>query len=424
MPTVQRELVEKGISFQRGFVTTPLCCPSRSSLLTGNYAHTTGCLINRCAKQFDETTALAPHLKGAGYRTALVGKYLNDYVSLSPRVPRGWSRWVAFEQPGYTDYRLVIDGTVVRQTEHSTDRLAKEAVAFIESVKEGPFLLYFAPFAPHNPAEQSPLDSATAFSDLPPWRPASYNEADVSDKPGWVRALKPLLPKEQDAGDQFHKKQLRSLLAVDRAVGQILEALARTGALSSTVIFYLSDNGLSWGEHRIRDQKACPYEECLRVPFVVRAPGVTPRVEQQAMVLNIDVAPTIFEMAGVQTRREGQSLVPLMQSPGAPWRKEFLLENFTLRFHGIRTARWKYVVYPDTHEDELYNLGEDPHELDNLSDDPEHAEIIGDLKSRLKALSPGEFKVLKPAGKKAPTRPRGRPQKSATPREPPGGGNE
>ncbi len=406
MPILQRELVAWGVTFTNAFVTTPLCGPSRASLLRGQYAHNTGVLTNGGgdlpaeregrhpggAEAFDDRSTLATWLKAAGYRTGLFGKYLNGYMRLTTRVPPGWDEWVVFAG-GYFGYPLNDNGVVRRvgsePDDYGTDVIARRAVSFIERGGTAPLFVYLAPFAPHDPATPHPQDAA-AFRDLTPWRPPSYNEADVSDKPQWVRRLPSLTAARQVEGDEFRRRQLRSLQAVDRAIGQVIEALRRTGRLENSTILFTADNGLSWGEHRWLDRKSCPYEECVRVPFVVRGPGIPAGRTDPHFVLNIDVAPTFADLAGVRPGLpvDGRSLLSLLRGADPGWRGEILLEYWgaaALTWSAIRTERWKYVEY-ENGDRELYDLVADPYEMTNVVDFPQVGAVLPDLRRRLDAL--------------------------------------
>jgi N-acetylglucosamine-6-sulfatase len=394
MPRVTQKLVNHGITFTNAVVSNSLCCPSRSSILTGRYSHSTRVYRNEPPLggfvAFRDASTIATWLRrGAGYRTALVGKYLNGYVSNS-YVPPGWTRWFAFTNLGYYTYGLNIDGNLSpnqARSVYSTDALAAEARRFIRASSR-PFFLYFAPFAPHSPATPAKRH-AYAFPDLEPWRPPSYNEEDVSDKPAWLRAHPPFVT---GRGDRFRRKQLRTLLAVDEAVSGIVSTLARTGKLRNTIIVYTSDNGFMWGEHRLHG-KGFAYEESIRVPFIVRYDRLVPapRVEP-SLVGNIDFAPTFAALAGVSAPgAEGRSLVPLLRSPTATSRKAFLLEHLrpptasTIPFPtycGLRTEPYSFVTYA-TGERELYDLVNDPYQLQSLARDPTFATTVADLRARL-----------------------------------------
>jgi N-acetylglucosamine-6-sulfatase len=399
MPNVQRELVGKGVTFSNGFVVNSLCCPSRASLLTGLHSHSTGVYLNTGRRggfgAFRDASTVATWLQSSGYRTGYFGKYLNGYPPHSGYVPPGWSRWTAFSG-FYHDYWLNQDGLPVwyggRPEEYSTDVLAEEAVSFVRST-QGPVFLVYAPYAPHSPATPA-RRHADAFQDLDPWRPPSYNEADVSDKPFWLRSRAPLNPGQRAAVDALRRNQLRSLLAVDEGVGRLVEALGETGRLENTLIVYTSDNGLAWGEHR-RTSKMDPYEESIRVPFVVRYDAlVTGRRRDPSLVLNIDLAPTFAHVAAVSTPYvEGRSLRPLLVSPGSRWRTDFLVEHLRSgptnagipSYCAVRDERSILVSY-ETGEDELYDLARDPHQLENLSRRPEFAAKLRAKRARLVRL--------------------------------------
>ena len=314
-----------------------------------------------------------------------------------PYQPPGWSYWSAFKVPNYYSYRLVENRKEVvygsTTADYSTKVVARKAVAFIDSTPPSqPLFLYFAPFAPHEPATPASADQ-TLFSTLAKWRPPAFNEADVSDKPLWIRKLPLLTSTQIKTQDAFRLKQLRSLAAVDRGVRDIVNALIRTGRMSNTAIVFASDNGLSWGEHRWRF-KDCVYDECIRIPFMVLAPGVAPRVDSSFVALT-DLAPTFAEWAGVNppVSVNGVSLVGLLANPGRPWRQELLIEvlehaeknaNEGL-FSGVRTHRYAYAEHT-TGEVELYDMKVDPNQLTNIAGDPANAGLIAQLSSLVASL--------------------------------------
>lgn len=381
MPEVRRSLVDRGVTFDESFVSSPLCCPSRASILTGAYPHTTGVytqgLPHGGFRAFDDSTTIATVLHDAGYRTGFFGKYLDSYQSgaLSGYVPPGWDRWVAFVHSDYVDYGLTVDGDVRRYGrapgDYSTDVLADQVDAFIRATDDPLFAIY-APAAPHAPATPAPVDRG-AFSDLPPWRPPSFDEADRSDKPRHVERLRPLGPERIAALEELRKDQYRSLQAVDRAVARLVGALEDTGRLEDALVVFTSDNGLLWGEHRWL-KKEMPYEEAIRVPLVVRADALTggaPRSVDR-LVGNIDLAPTVAEVAGVSLPdAEGRSLVPLLEGERVPWRHELLIEHMKGRnpvptYCAVRSDHALFATF-STGERELYDLDTDPFELENLA---------------------------------------------------------
>jgi N-acetylglucosamine-6-sulfatase len=401
MPKVRHLLGDHGITFKNAFVSNPICCPSRASILTGLYSHTTRVYHNATAlpfggwKAFDPTSTVATWLDAAGYRTALLGKYLNGYTGTS--IPPGWDRWfVTYRDSAYYDY-TASDNGVLRQfgskpSDYGTTVLAERAVSFIESTDPTtPLFLHLSPHAPHAPSIPAPGDG-TAFGDLGKFRPPNYNEEHVGDKPKHIREL-PLMDKEvRKKVDKSRLLQYRSLLAVDRAVADVVAALEATGRLSNTLIVFTSDNGMAWGEHRWH-RKVVPYEESIRVPMVIRFdPALGAARADSNLVLNIDLAPTFAEVAGLPSPiAEGRSLVPLFASPDVAWRSAFLIEHKRAAKHepptycGIRTERYVFVEY-STHEKELYDLAVDPYQLLNRAKKPSYQALRNTLRSRLKEL--------------------------------------
>ena len=420
MPRTRAELADSGIEFKNGFMTTPLCCPSRASILTGSYAHRTGVYKNGGnnggADDFADGSTLATWLQAAGYRTSLIGKYLNGYPQLwtppaPPYAPPGWTEWRGARRVSHFDPILVEPdgmGGYVQNTytgAYFSDLLREKAKTFIsDSVAAGePFFLYLAFKAPHLPQEPATRHEGM-FQSIPPWRPPSYNEADVSDKPDWVKAL----PGQNSAElDQIRIDQLEMLQAVDEAIGGnpafgivgIMEHLRNLGIADDTIVVYFADNGWYWGEHRLR-AKNNPYEEAIRSPMFVRYPPLAPlkRVEDR-FALNIDFAPTFAELAGVGVPilHDGESLVRLFDGTTPTWRTDFLAESWpgSHPWALVRDAQWKYTELPITPGDpetlfevELYDLATDPYELTNVESDPANATRIMDMYNRLRDLRP------------------------------------
>ena len=433
MPEVQEELAGAGITFSNAFVSTALCCPSRSSLLKGQYANTTGVFTNMQplggALNFDDSTTLATWLQSAGYRTGLYGKYLNGYSALwtaggTPYVPPGWDEWHAFRGAGYYDYRLIEHGAGYDHADnlyasgcatytdcpgdmglcpgpqnYSTDVLLAKALTFLDQSAGEPFFLYFAPYAPHGPACPAEQDVGS-FGSIAAWRPPNWNEADVTDKPAWVQSLCPMGPGKQSRIDNFRKMQLESLQAVDRAVGALMDKLREIGADQSTLVLFTGDNGYAWGAH-CHGPKRCPYDECMRVPLFIRYPALVsgPRTESR-FGLNIDHAFTFAELAGLvpPTSQQGRSMAPLLADNEPAWRTDFLYEqwldaddedNETVppTLAAVRSTQWKYVEYV-TGETELYDQVADPFELQNQTLNPAYADVKADLAARLRQLRP------------------------------------
>ncbi len=286
MPAVERLLVASGVTFTNAYVTTSTCCPSRASILTGQYAHNTGVLANNPrdggAEHFRSASTIATWLRDAGYRTALVGKYLNGYGRESLVTPPGWGDWHAFVDAAYYRQRLSENGVVrsfgTGPRAYATDVLANRAVRFIRAAGNEPFFLYFAPFAPHLPATPARRHTGT-FAGIAPWRPSSYAEADVEHE-GAV-AVAAGLGTGQSGSHRPRSHPHARVAAGGRRRGGRDHARRRPdrGSSANTVVLFTSDNGYSWGEHRWAG-KECPYEECMRVPLVVRHPGLGGRAAE------------------------------------------------------------------------------------------------------------------------------------------------
>ena len=423
MPRTRKEIAEQGLELPNAFITTPLCCPSRSSILSGQYAHRHGVYKNDGnnggADDFADTSTLATWLQAAGYRTALIGKYLNGYNNLwpsgsPPYVPPGWTVWQGLKRVSFFDWIFIEpDGLGGYQEaaggsdpeDYLTDVLRERAKRFItESVVAGePFFLYLAFKAPHLPQIPAPRHEGT-LQHIPPWRPPSYNEADVSDKPSWVQAL-PLQSSAQL--DQIRIDQLEMLQAVDEAIGGnpaygivgIMEHLQTLGVADDTLVIFISDNGWLWGEHRLR-AKNQPYEESIRTPMMIRYPKLIPlpRTDER-FALNIDIAPTLAELAGIGVPifEDGSSMVRVLDGTAPSWRADLLAEAWpgTHPWATVREAQWKYTEIPLTPGDpatlfevELYDLVNDPYELENVASDPQHAARIAAMAARLRQLRP------------------------------------
>ena len=399
MPLVQEHLVRRGVLFRNAFVSSPLCCPERASFLAGGFhTHNTGVLTNELpnggALKFFDTDTLPVRLQRAGYRTAMIGKYLNDYVLLQPYIPPGWTTFI--QATGGTDWTVYpatigsstpdapAQGVEVQMSQYLTDFLQAQAVNFIREADASPFFLYLAPFAPHTPAIPAPDDAALFANYL--YRARGYKEDDVSDKPYGQDSI----PRYDTAlRDALHRRQLQSLQAVDRAVGAVVQELERRGQLEQTLLVFTSDNGYLWGEHW-QEGKVQPFEESIRVPLVVRMPGVLPREDARLIVANLDVPTTIFEVAGIpRTDTDGQSLWPLLLDPQREWRSEFLIESYSAHkkwfWAGLRTDRYKYVEYA-TGPKMLFDLLQDTYELQNQIDNPAVQSLVQTLAARLDTL--------------------------------------
>jgi N-acetylglucosamine-6-sulfatase len=413
MPEVNRRIGDKGETFENFFVSFPLCCPSRATYLTGQYAHNHNVLGNSAPtggfSRLDSSNTLPVWLQGDGYYTGHIGKYLNGYGGRTTRtlVPPGWSEWHAAVNPVQSvyDYELNENGGLIHYgtapTDFKGDVITAKAVSFINgrAPSSTPFFLSVAYTAPHsggpNPNPQPPGDCegsakpaprhANAFNSEPLPRPPSFNEADVSDKPQQIRN-QPLL--DADAIDNITRRyrcRLESLLHVDEGVSSIVDALKDNDELKDTLVIYTSDNGFFHGEHRINNGKNKLYEEANRDPLLIRGPGIPKDKTVRDIVVNADIAPTILDATGAQAGRaqDGRSLFTYADKPSAKRGRELLLETATST--GIRTTRYAYIER-DTGEKELYDLENDPFELENRAGDPSFAAVQTALAQRLAAL--------------------------------------
>ena len=404
LPRLPGLLAERGLSFTRAYAAQALCAPSRASILTGQYSRSHGVLGNEPPSQGfvafrrHEAQSLAPWLKAAGYRTALVGKYMNGYAygAGDAYVPPGWDEWfghlAATEDGRYYDYWVNDNGDVRRYgeqpEEYSADVETQRAVRFIRDSagRPEPLFLLLGPQAPHVPATYASRHGADFRYAVAP-RVPSFNESDVSQKPSWVRQIRPLTDADIDNADKLERFRLRSLQAVEEMVQAVIQALAETGRLERTYVVFTSDNGLLMGQHRAVAVKSNAYEESIGIPLIVRGPGV-PVGRTDAFALTVDLAPTLLELAGapVPDSVEGRSLAPFLRGAApASWRTDVLVEN-----HGagpsytLRTSDWMYN-HQDTEEIELYDMKADPYQIKNLRRQADPA-LLDSLESRIRAL--------------------------------------
>ena len=409
MPNLQQLLGDQGARFENFIVPLSLCCPSRTTMLTGEYTHNHQVLTNsppdggyrKFVEEGLESTTIATALQGVGYRTVLLGKYLNGYpLDEDPlHVPDGWTEWyspIAGDPYGGLNYLMNENGNPVPYgdlpEDYLTDVISRKADDFIVRAAAAgeSFFVYLAPYNPHGPATP-PVRFENMFPGAKAPRTPSFNEADVGDKPQFVREL-PLLDEDAIADlDRLFRKRLQCLQSVDELIANLVATLDSTQQLENTYILFTSDNGFHLGQHRFHQGKYTGYEEDLRVPLIVRGPGVTAGTTVSALSSEVDMAPTFAEIASatLPLESDGRSLLPLFAAPPADWRQlqffeqfpfdqsiEELRENGTLeppdshepvaplRFNGLRTATFKYVEY-DTGEREYYDLVADPDELDN-----------------------------------------------------------
>ncbi|NJL51826.1 MAG: sulfatase [Hydrococcus sp. SU_1_0] len=366
-------------------------------MLRGQYAHNTGVYTNRkedgsfiyLYRHGLEKSTTATWLKEKGYRNGYIGKYFNGYPRQAPKnyVPPGWDLWASpINDSGYVGYNYTLNenGKFVeygdRPEDYNADVYTKKAQQFINQAAQDkqPFFLYISYFAPHQPAIPAPRHSKLFSKAIAPRTPA-FNEADVEDKPSYIRKLPLLTPQETAQIDRLYQKRLRSLQAVDEGLESLVNTLKANGQLDHTYIIFTSDNGFHLGQHRLPPQKETAYEEDIHLPLYVRGPNVPGGKIVDQIASNVDLAPTFAELAGVKPPNfiDGRSLVSLFRrhSPvSRGWRQVLLLQHrlnlkvvpLIPNYKGLRTAHCTYVQYQNG-EKELYDLRQDPHQLQNLA---------------------------------------------------------
>ncbi len=412
-PNMDR-LAREGARFVNAFSTTPLCSPSRASFLTGQYAHTNG-IVDNTARPSHNLRVFPLELQRAGYRTGFFGKWHmgNDD---SPRP--GFDHWVAMPGQGEAiDPTLNVDGTSVQNKGYTTDLLTDYVERFMDRPSDQPFLVYLAHKAIHPNVTQSDDGRLVVIPGQPggfvaaerhrgryqgrtmPRRPNAM-KAPIG-KPALLRQidkLPPLGPKTATSDEEI-RGRIEMLLAVDDSLGRIIAALERKGALDDTVVVFTSDHGYFYGEHGLNEERRLAYEETIRIPLVVRFPRLASAgTTLGEMALNIDLAPTLLDIAGLTPHRDiqGRSLVPVLKQKARNWRSSFLVEYFTdtvfprirnMGYVAARTPRHKYIQYRELPGmDELYDLEKDPYEETNLFARSEARETLREMQAELRAL--------------------------------------
>jgi N-acetylglucosamine-6-sulfatase len=421
MPKTKALLEDQGTSFENFFVTYPFCCPARATILRGQYAHNTHIVGNEPPwggfEKFRELgleeSTMATWLQAAGYHTAMIGKYLNRYEPRRDGVSPGWDEWYVGGNP-HVSYNYVLNenGRIVahgdKPEDYLNDVLTGKAVQVIRDASAAgwPLFLYVLPYTPHSPSVAAPRHEGM-FADAKLPRTPAFNEADVSDKPAFIHNIPALDEKQIGQLEDEYRRRLASLQAIDDMVESIVNELKSAQMLDDTYVIYSSDNGFHLGEHRLPAGKDFPYEEDIRVPMIVRGPGVPAGQRIEVMALDNDFAPTFAEIAGIAPPAfvDGRSLLPLFENPEQPWRQNFLIErrqleaqyvhlaadlgmtgnlDETAHFDAIRTPAWIYVEY-GTGERELYDLALDPHQIANVVDTADPA-LVAALAARLDEL--------------------------------------
>ena len=434
MPKLQSLVGEQGITLSNFIISMPLCCPSRASILRGQYGHNTQIMGNdlpyggflKFQQLGHEESTIATWLQDAGYRTMLAGKYLNAFPDEKDpmHIPPGWTEWyspIAGEPFEEYDYTLNENGTQVRYgrnpEDYGTDVYAQKTIDFIQRTAASgqPFFAHVSIYAPHWPTTPAPRH-ANLFPDAIAPRSPNFNEEDVSDKPSYIRDLPSLTEEDISKIDMEWRLRLQAMQAVDEMVEAIIETLESSGQLENTYLFFASDNGFHFGSHRQVLGKTSPYDEEVRVPLIVRGPGIPNGSSLEHLAGNIDLAPTWADIAGITPPDfvDGRSLLSLL-GPTPPatssWRQCFLLEHApydlqsnstispvmrslsrislveqqapilhsrsesivslpvsteALPYRALRSYQFLYVEYP-TDEVELYDLEKDPYQLDNIA---------------------------------------------------------
>jgi arylsulfatase A-like enzyme len=396
MPSVRRLLVDQGTRFTDAHVPNSLCCPSRSTILTGLYSHDNGVWTNSgpdggwraFVKNGDEKRTIAVTMQRAGYRTALIGKYLNQFGRFAPPgyTPAGWNDFQGFRvenaSAAYYNYRLGNSPKFfgMAAKDYSTDVLAHRAVNFIWSTPlDKSLFLYFAPYAPHAPFLAAPRDWGALAGKLPTYRPAS-STASLAGMPAYMRG-RPVMP--QKAVDHLRLGQYESLIAVDDAVSAIVAALEHSDRLRDTMIVFMSDNGYLDGDHHLRG-KNVPYQQATSIPLVIRWDGrVRAGVTDDRLTGNIDIAATIADAAGTTMTTDGQSLLGRSRRSGLVLEAGYSDRLLRPPYCGWRDAKWLFVHY-STGEEELYSVTNDPQELHNLASDPGQSAVLASLRAKTK----------------------------------------
>lgn len=413
MDRTRRIAGRKGTSFKTLILNRALCCPSRATLLTGQYAHNHDVLSNGPPsggfQALDGSNTLATWLEDAGYITAHVGKYLNGYGDEDRTlVPPGWTEWFTALSPIQKpyEYRLNENGEVVpygaQRRDFKGDVFTAKALDFISrrAPSPQPFFIQVSYTAPHivgpgphpnppgrrcNRASQPAPRHARAFRDEVLPRPPSFNERDVQDKPDHIRSR----PRMTDAVIAKVRERYRcaaaSLLHVDEGVGAIVKELRAAGELDETLVIFTSDNGVMNGEHRLDKGKGLLYEESIHVPLLVRGPGFSAGDEVRQLVTNADIAPTIVNATGAIPQRtlDGQALQPIAAAPEIADDRTILIG--TLRYTGVRTDRYVYAEHHSGGK-ELYDLRRDPFELRSRHRSPDYRDIRTELAQQLEEL--------------------------------------
>ena len=409
------QMQKDGVTFANYFVTDSLCCPSRSSIFTGRYPHDTGIYTNSgndggylaFRNRGLEKVTFATALQAGGYRTALLGKYLNGYLPKFAAEP-GWSNW-AVAGNGYPEYHYFLnENGQVRYyggtpADYLTDVVSALGARFIRESAGTPFMIEIATFAPHRPFTPAQRD-ADAFPGLRVPRTPAYNLTPDANAPRWLQALPPLGPADMAQLDDLYRKRAQSVRAIDAMIGELQAAIAAAGQQDNTYFVFSSDNGFHMGEYRMLTGKMTAFDTDIHVPLVVTGPGVPAGRTVNEITENIDLCPTFEELGGVPIGNgvDGHSLVPFLHGQSVPqWRSAALVEHHgpighpndpdapeprggdPPSYEAIRTATATYVEYV-TGEKEYYDNTTDPNQLHNT-----YSSLDANVKTALHELLSG-----------------------------------
>jgi len=412
-PNIDR-VGREGVLFRNAFMTTPLCSPSRASLLTGKYAHTHGIIDNVDRSAASHKLVTFPLLlHQSGYETAFIGKW---HMGNDDKPRPGFDRWVSFKGQGsYLNPDMNEDGKSVKPSGYVTDILNNYAVEFIKRPHDRPFLIYLAHKAIHPEVTQN-NDGSVNLADAELFIPADRHrnlfagktiphrpnyKRSPEDKPALQRRIGdlPSLGAATATSDETILGRQRSLMSIEEGVGDILRVLKETGQLDNTIIVFTSDNGYFYGEHGLSVERRLAYEESIRMPLLMRYPKlIKPGTVRDEFALNVDLAPTLLEIAGVAVPEtmQGRSLVPLLNGKRSNWRNSFLIEYYSdtvfprivhMGYKAVRTSRWKYIHYLELEDmDELYDLKADPYEMKNVIREPRAARALDRMKKEMEQL--------------------------------------
>lgn len=428
MPNTRKYIFDGGADFTNYFTNISLCCPARAGIMTGKYAHNTGVTSNEFPGGFygfhvgdERKNTSAVWLEDAGYTTSLMGKYLNDYPYVESArghavndtfVPNGWSDWAVPVQGQFEgmNYKLNLNGRTVNHQggkEYLGDLMTRRAIKLIKNNHDDQgLMLEQSYYGPHSPEPTSPkerhnrkLRKAVSRIDYP--RTPAFNEANVSDKPGYVRNTQGLSENEIRSIDANYRRRILSVKSIDRYVGMIRKQVKRSGQLDNTYFIFTSDNGYHMGEHRMRAGKNAPYDTDIALPLGISGPGIEPGTKVDEVTANIDIAPTLADIAGAKMTPgvDGESLLPLAEGEHPDWRNYMLVQKGTVTRYGRAgssreygepglpgqyerekaidgyvvsvSGRYRFIRYGNGYV-ELYDMETDPHQLYNLLSVPEN----------------------------------------------------